>query len=149
MPRRFGIELRAVGVIFFVLLIVVTSGILAYRNFSHVIQTVAIASRPHMKLVQLEALRSNLSDAESSVRSYNLTHNENYLSSFYATVYAVDQILVSLRNGDSADHHLIDSLAGMVDEKYEVLGEILLLQNNEKVTDELKRIARKLDETTK
>ncbi len=123
------------------------TGILAFVNLNRVVDNINKASNPDLKLLLLESLTSELSHAESSVKSYNLTRDKQYLEPYAKILDGVYGLMDSISHnasGDPKSRILADSLKGLVQHKNDVLEAILLLRNNELVTEELKRIDSKL-----
>lgn len=144
-----NIQLEKIIIISLLVAFVFVSGtaIVSYLNLNKVVENINKASNPDLKLLLLESLTSDLSHAESSVKSYNLTRDEEYLEPYSSVMMNVYQTLDSIMVNAEADFRskiLADSLQNLVFEKEDILDSILRLRNNEVVTEELKKINSKL-----
>lgn len=141
-------EFRIFSILALAMICVIAIGIAAYKNFSSIVTNISKVNNPGMQIVLLESLRSNLAYAESSVKSYNLTRDEAYLAPFSNNLLTIDQLLDSIKikgHADPVQKPLVDSLDFLVREKSKILRSILMLKNNEGVTNELNRIYSKLN----
>lgn len=148
MGKAFAFEIKVVLVLAAVLLMVATTGILAYKSLTGIVRDVDLAVRPDEKLTLLKQISADLYDAESSVKSYNLTHNNDYLSPFYNSVASVDDRmneLSRLSKNDTVQRAISDSINMLIEKKYELLNEMLALRHDEKITNELKKISLSLE----
>ena len=69
--------------LFLVFILVIITGVLSFIRLDHIINTINNGSRPDQKLLLVKEIYGNLSEAESSVKSYSLTKSDHYLSRFY------------------------------------------------------------------
>ena len=132
----------------FVFVFIAGTAVLSFANLKNVVHNINIASSPNLNLLQLESLTSELSYAESSVKSYNLTREFNYLEPYFRTIKKVNSLMDSIIVNASKDKKSIElgsSLDELVSQKLSILESILRLRNNELVTEELNRINSKLD----
>lgn len=147
--KHLAIEVKIALAISVLVFTVIGIGVFTYSKLTNIVNQVTDVARPDLKLVYLEQLLNNLSNAEGGVKSYNLTRDTSYLPQYYQSVSTVDSILRNLHEGvdDTQIKAHTDSLSYLVSEKYQILEAILLLQNNERVTDELKRITKRIKQT--
>ncbi len=152
MIKKFTTEFRIAISIISILIIVVVTGVWGYFSLTKVVDKVSDSARPDMRLALMEQLLANLAHAESSVKSFNLTRDGAYLTPFYRSLTTIDGQVAALKKmsaaNDSAYVALTDSIEQLIEKKYHVLTEILSLGNNEKVTDELRRIAAQAELST-
>lgn len=152
MMKKFSTEFRIAAIIIGILCIVILTGVWGYFSLTRVVEKVSDSARPDMRLALMEQLLANLAHAESSVKSYNLTRDEVYLTPFYRSLSTIDGQVASLKKlsakNDSTYIALTDSIEQLIEKKYQVLSDILSLGNNERVTDELKRIAAQAELST-
>ncbi|HUH74334.1 MAG TPA: ATP-binding protein [Chitinophagales bacterium] len=135
------------AVLIFVFVFIAGTAVLSFSNLKAVVENINTASSPNLNLLQLESLTSDLSYAESSVKSYNLTRDIVYLEPYLNTVNDVNALMDSILVNASKDKNSInlgDSLEMLVTQKLSILESILALRNNEGVTEELNRINSKL-----
>lgn len=149
--KQLTTEWKISAVLLSILLIVASIGILTYVGLSSIVNRVTEASSPDMRLVLTEQLLTNLSHAESSVKSYNLSRDDSYLVPFYRSLTIIDKQVNDLRvlsENDTVYTHLTDSMALLIEQKYAILTNLLGLGNNERVTNELRRIAERAELST-
>ncbi len=130
--KRFSFEFKVLGLLFLILAIVAVTGILAYQRLNHIVDTISYESRPDAPLIIVKDILNDLSDAENSVKSYSLTKDDNYLALFYEKARQTDEKLDELQQlagGDEQTMPLIDSLENMVEQKYNLLNELLTSQD--------------------
>jgi signal transduction histidine kinase/CheY-like chemotaxis protein/HPt (histidine-containing phosphotransfer) domain-containing protein len=150
MAKKFSFEIRITTVLIAVLILVVAIGVLAFRSLHGIVADVKEATEPNSRITLLKQVITDLSDAESSIKTYRLTGDDNYLDPFYNSISSVDERMQELHrqsNGEAAQEKLADSVQQLVELKYQVLNKFLLLEGNEKVTGELQKISKKLKET--
>lgn len=152
MIKKFTTEFRIAASIISILIIVVVTGVWGYFSLTKVVDKVSDSARPDMRLALMEQLLANLAHAESSVKSFNLTRDGAYLTPFYRSLTTIDGQVAALKKISSANDSsyiaLTDSIEQLIEKKYHILTEILSLGNNEKVTDELRRIAAQAELST-
>lgn len=145
----FTFEIRIVSVLVAVFILVTAIGILTFNSLHGIVTDVKQATSPNTKIDLLKQVVGELTDAESSIKSYQLTKDENYLTPFYQSLVTIDDRMEQLHTQSSGKQyleHLADSVEELVKLKYEIFNQILQLENNEKVTQELQRISQKLVE---
>jgi signal transduction histidine kinase/ActR/RegA family two-component response regulator len=150
MANRFSFEIKTSGTTLLILSFVIATGIFTYRNLKEIVDEVTHASQPNTKIALLKQITSDLSDAESSVKSYNLTGDKNYLSPFYAAVTSIDEKIEELQyiSAQSPQQKvLIDSIEVLIEEKYTILNNLLSLRKDQEIVNELDRISRQLEST--
>lgn len=149
MKRFFAFELKIVSVLVAVVILVAATGYFAYRSMTGIVQEVSMAARPDAKLTLLKQILSDLSDAESSVKSYNLTQNNEYLTPFYSSLSSVDERMEELKQlskKNGAQKIIAERIHKLVEKKYELLNELLVLHYDDRITDELKKISVNLEQ---
>jgi signal transduction histidine kinase/DNA-binding NarL/FixJ family response regulator len=148
MSRKvFSFELRIIVILSLVLVMVTSIGVFTFNSLHGIIIDAKEATQPNTKIDLLKQVVGDLTDAESSMKSYRLTNDESYLTPFYESISQVDGRMALLKQQSSGEEYLVklaDSVAQLVEIKYSLLNRLLLLENNEKVADELQKIAQKL-----
>lgn len=145
--KVFSFELRIIVILSVVLIMVTAIGVFTFNSLHGIIIEAKEATQPNTKIDLLKQVVGDLTDAESSMKSYRLTNDESYLTPFYESISQVDGRMALLKQQSSEDEYLVklaDSVAQLVEIKYSLLNRLLLLENNEKVADELQKIAQKL-----
>lgn len=147
--KKLQTETRIFIILALAFIFVALTGIAAYRNFTVVVDDITNYKNPGMQMIMLESLRSSLADAESSVKSYNLTRDADYLTPYTNNIDHINELMDSIKikaDKDATQKALADSLRTLVQQKEYILRNILLLKNNESVTEELNRIDSKLEQ---
>jgi signal transduction histidine kinase/ActR/RegA family two-component response regulator len=148
MLKRIAAEIRIISLILVVLLIVLFTAVLGYRGFRDIVNDVSQSAKPEIKLALLNEIASEITAAESSIKSYSLTRNAVFLSPFYKSVVAVELNMEKLRPlaaDNAAEKKILDRMSTLIDNKYALLNELLALHADESIMDELTRIADKIE----
>lgn len=126
-----------------VFILVLFTWALSFKRLDHIINTVNNGSRPDRKLLLVKEIYGNLSDAESSVKSYSLTRSDDYLSRFYEltdiTGNRFDDLKKLVSPGDTMAV-FIDTLAGLVDRKFTILDKLLAIQDEFRVQQAMDKV---------
>lgn len=149
MINRLSIKQKIVGIILIVLFLVSTVGILTYRQFSKVLVNVSEATKPDLRINMTKNLLFDLTQAENSVKTYTLTHDSLYLDQYQYYSDKIATRLVSLNdlNKESKIKEIdFDTLENLIVLKFEVLDELLTLQNEFRVVEALEKVSEKLGE---
>lgn len=128
MNKRF--EYRIAVVMLVALALVSVTGIYAYRQFSQVVFSLGKDVLPDLRLVTAKAVMNGLSDAENSVKSYNLTKDSLYLDQFNSAVGRTERSIKRLREltaEEAASISQLDSIDSLVVKKFDLLNEWLRL----------------------
>lgn len=148
MLKRIAAEIRIISLILVVLLIVIFTAVLGYRGFRDIVNDVSQSAQPEIKLALLNEIVSEITTAESSIKSYSLTRNALFLSPFYKSVVAVELKMEKLRPlaaDNPAEKKILERMGVLIDNKYALLNELLTLHADESIMDELTRIAEKME----
>src|ERR1051325_6729375 len=152
--RSFSFEIRVIIFTMLVLLAVVaTSGMLAYRSLSAIVDSSGTDTLRDSKRLALKNILSDLADAGNSVHSYSLVKDSAYLEPFYSSVISVDEKLNRLSQlyaNDASHREAVDSLSYLVAAKYEILRKFLTLHDDQRIVESLQLLATKMhpQETT-
>ena len=131
--KSLSTENRIVLLLVIVIGIVAVSGLVSYNRLSGIIGSVQSDLRPDQRLLVMKEVLTDISDAEISVKTYTLTNNEQYLEAFYLSVNHTGILLDRLRRFDQEDAFFIaqvDSLESLVKLKFNVLEDLISIQNN-------------------
>ncbi|MCL4522569.1 MAG: CHASE3 domain-containing protein [Acidobacteria bacterium] len=88
------------------LALLIFNGFISYRNTQQLIEQSDLETRSRQVLASLEALRRNLTDAETGQRGYILTGEDKFLAPYKAAVTEVPEEFATLRNltAENAQH---------------------------------------------
>ena len=132
-----------------VFVLVIVTGFMSYLRLDHIINTVNTGSRPDRKLLLVKEIYNDLSEAENSVKSYSLTRNDDYLSMFYeltnVTGDRFDDLKKLISPGDTMAV-FIDTLDGLVEQKFMILDRLLVIQDEFRVQQVMDRMMQSIRE---
>ena len=138
------------GILLLVFVLVIVTGVVTYIRLNRIVETVSKGIRPDEKLLLVKDIFNNLSDAENSVKSYSLTRNETYLSHFFQMVQETEgdfeRLMDLTREGDIMQPY-IDSLDVLVEKKFEILDDMLVIQDEYRVQQALNKVVERIRET--
>lgn len=140
---RLTVELKMILLLIVAVLLVVITGIYAYKQFSSIVTKISTEARPDIQLITARALLNDLKDAEISVKSYTLTKDAMELEKFYQSVEASNTKLLQLYDSDSSNNRInkeLNQLDSLIGEKFIVLNELLIVQNEFRVQEALDKV---------
>lgn len=149
---NFPFKIQLVTIVIITLIMLAVIGVVTYFRLTYIVNNVAESARPNVKLIFLKQINTDLSAAESTVKSYKLTRNSNYLRPFFSSVFVINNKVNTLQKlcaDNSKQKEMCDSIKHLVEKKYSLLNQLLLLEDEAKITEELNRISRKIDEAQK
>lgn len=115
-----------------VLFIAVLSAVFVNNSLQSIVDEISEESEIDENLVLLKGMMADISDAESSVKSYGLTKNEEYLDDYNLQLNAVNQKILELRQTVESGSELekgLPKIDTLVNQKFEVLDELLVVQS--------------------
>ncbi len=157
MKKRFSFEVKITVILAFILVLVTLTGMLAYNRFSSIVSNFSNGSRYDMRIVDLKNLEKDLSLAESNVKSYSLSKDTVYVHLFNIAIRQAENKLADLKNSIYTNSDLrvpMDSIYEMVENKFRILNDLLLIQDQyrvqvalDKVENKIENAALKIDES--
>lgn len=147
--KKFSFETRISLLLMLVFILVLITAIFTYRGLNSIVNSVDRELRPDARLLIMKEILNNLADAENSAKSFSLTQNEEYLTEFYLTINRTDEFfaeLDSITEGYDKEHGSIEFLDSLVSEKFDVLNELLYLQDNSRTQEALKQVSEQLEQ---
>ncbi|HYX05832.1 MAG TPA: ATP-binding protein [Bacteroidales bacterium] len=113
------------------LLVIITAGYIAYKSFTKLTNTIDNLAKPNVVLISLQDVLTNISKAETSIRSYASSGRKTHLNLYYSFIDSADTELTNLKElmKDSSRRELVDSIYTLLDEKKEILGYYIQLQS--------------------
>ena len=144
-------ELRVVIILLLTIVMVCFAGIILYNTLSAIAKNVDTTINIETKnTTTLKQILVEMREAENSVKSYHLTHNQEYLISFYASVTILEVKLQELKQTNNPlprERIIIDSVILLSEKRFELLKQQLYTSNELKITNELNAISLKIDES--
>ncbi len=146
--KPMSFEIRVITGILLSLIFIVVIASLAYNTLSGIVQQISESVRPDAKLLLAKEINSDLSDAESSVKSYTITHDDLYLQPFYNSISSIDNKLSKLKmltEKDSGYSSLVHKLEMLTEEKFVILDKLIGLQEDNRVETTLSDLKEKIE----
>ena len=128
-------------------LAVIVASFITITNFLQLQNSVNELSLPDVKLLKLNKMLTDISEAESSIRSYTLTENEEYLNKYYQTADIIRSELNSLKDltYNSIDqYNKIDSISKLWDSKINIFDNYIELKSRARNKDFSKQAIMKI-----
>lgn len=134
-----------------IVVLVSTVGFLTYRQFTKVLDSVNDSAQPDLRMSLTKDLLFDLSQAENSVKTYTLTHDSLYIEQYERFSKRVhDQLdeLSSINVHVEEEAFYFDTLTKLIAIKFDVLDELLTLQNEFRVVKALEKVEEHLGTLT-
>ncbi|MDT8393038.1 MAG: ATP-binding protein [Bacteroidales bacterium] len=139
-------------ILLLVFVLVTVTSILSFIRLNNIILSVKKGVRPEQNLILAKEIFFYLSEAENSVKSYSLTKNNKDMVRFYeltdVTGNSMDE-LKGLSEGDDSFAPLIDSLELLVSSKFDILDQLLVLQDEYLVNQAMHEVMRNIRQQEK
>ncbi|UKN01041.1 SpoIIE family protein phosphatase [Paracrocinitomix mangrovi] len=150
MLKKTSFEKKVIGMLVLVVLAVSCISALVYFNLRQIINEITEEARQDENLIIMKEMVYDLSDAENGVKSYSLTKDPAYLEEFEENSVAVDQKIQKLRElskGNEESLALVDSLDVLTKNKFVILEDLLILQEQYGVDRVLDQVIQNLEKT--
>ena len=115
------------------LLMLFSLGVISYQTTTELVHVAELRSRAHEMLLELDALLSALTDAETGQRGYVIVGEERYLEPYQAGTRATNQAIVNLRRltaDNPNQQRRLDALELIVASKIAELNETIDLRKS-------------------
>lgn len=152
MRKRMSFKIKIIVIMSVISVLVTVIGIFVYLQFSGIVKQVKEATRTDLRIVAAKELLNDLTDAENSVKTFTLTRDTVYLNEYDSIVANVDSKVVLLYAGSNntfEDRKNMDSLNSLTSLKFQILNEILALQNEFRVKEALQKVSEKIEKVAK
>lgn len=139
---------KIIGIMLLAMILLGLTGYFSYRKFSDMVRSISLAVQPDLFLVASKSLLNDLTEAENNVKSYTLTKDSTYLKSFYLSVDRVDSKLSQLKKLQklrSDSSNTLDSVELLIIAKFNLLHDLLLLQDEFRVQVALDKVIRNVE----
>lgn len=121
-----------------IILAVVVAAFFSYISFTKLLDSVEELTEPDTKSIKLNQILTDISEAESSTRSYILTRDKSYLDNYYEYVASINKNINELRiltQVNESQYLKVDSIDRLFGEKVESLNSFIDLKNSRQNTD--------------
>jgi len=95
-PVRIWIKPKVLAGFIIILAFAIAAISITYDGFVELSRTKQSLSHPNKKLVTLNAVLADIYEAESNIRTYTLTHNEDYLNFYFTFLIKINDKVDSL-----------------------------------------------------
>ena len=132
-----------------VILAIFAAGVYTYHSFNLMLQAMDTLSKPEAKLVHLNEVMTEISNAEGSARAYTLTKEQHYLRNYWDQFSTIEERIQKLQKDmqDNAYQRArIDSVATLLKKKQNDLRSFLLLKDKEAKNAPLKKALKIIDQ---
>lgn len=146
--KKLSIRQKFIGMVIVIVLLVAIVGISTYRQLANVVDVIQENTAPDRRYGLAKNILYNLSQSENAVKSYSLTMDSSYYHNYNEYRSKVESDLRKIQEGAKSNKRIdskLDSLQSLVNQKYLILKQLLLTQNEFRVEDALDKIEVKLD----
>ena len=147
--RKASFELKIALIMLVAVIIVSATGFLAYDRLTSIADSLLKEARPDLKLVILKGILSDLADAESHIKSYSITRDDQHLEPYYYTISEIDDKIDEL---NALSYHAsqersaeIDSIGILIEEKFRIWDEMLQVSQNDPLKKVFTQIKQKIE----
>lgn len=143
-----NVRIKIGFIMFLGVVIILATGFLSYRSLSSIITYIHTEQRTDNTMLTIKRISNNLEQAEQGIRIYTTVGEEQYLEPYYNNMVKIDEQIEKLsadKSEDSLYTSIIDTLSYLIDEKFAVWNEILVLYNDYNIDKKLDEITTKID----
>ncbi|MBI1184417.1 response regulator [bacterium] len=143
--RKSQVRIKVILSIAFALVLVL--GILTYQNLAGLVNQASNAAKPDLTLLEIKSITNEIASGELLVKSYTLKNDTSIISKYTHNFQRIDHRLSSLRNESqsTAMTHLIDSISGLMDQKFGLITSLFEVQNAKGVEKVFDKISKELN----
>lgn len=148
MDKKTSFQYKVFTIMLIVIILVGFTGFYAYQQFSQIISKISAEAKADMRLVTAKSLMNDIFEAENSVKSFSLTKDTTYLDRFYIAAEKSDSKLESLKEFKPKNKEIhidIDSLNTLIIKKFNILNDLLLVQDKYRVEEALNKVVIKIE----
>ncbi|HPQ33717.1 MAG TPA: ATP-binding protein [Tenuifilaceae bacterium] len=133
-PQRTWIKPKVILAFMVIVAIAVAAVAITFKGFLGLTKTRETLSQPNKKLVKLNGILTEIYDAEGSIRTYTLTHEEDYLNQYFTSLLnvndEVDSLLVLTLN-DPIQRSKVELIKNLLLRKGRILNDLLYLKSSD------------------
>ncbi len=132
------LRIRTKLIIGFMLIIILSTGLglMVFLNLKKISNISHSLSNPNERLIRLNHILKDISEAESTLRTYSLTRDENLLSSYFRNIYLINSKVDTLKqlSGNEDQKESIEKVAKLLNQKIKLLDELITLKSQDKTS---------------
>ena len=133
-PKRTWIKPKVILAFMVIVAIAVAAVGITFKGFLDLTKTRETLSEPSKKLVKLNGILTEIYDAESSIRTYTLTHEEEYLNQYFSSLLNInDEVdtLLGLTLNDPIQRSKIEFIKDLLLRKGRILNDLIYLKSSD------------------
>src|SRR5690606_1394707 len=92
-----NIKIKLLVGISLTIIVLAVAGTITYFSFTQLFSSVETLARPDTKLISINHLLADISEAEASLRSYILTNNKGHLDQYEVSLESITEKIASLK----------------------------------------------------
>ena len=129
---RLAFEKKITGLLLVIILIVLASSFIVYRNLDSIVTDISEEVTPDETLIVIKDIVNDITIAENKAKTYSLNQQSEYLSEFNAKTEEVNEKLDQLKEitgNDVNRFKKVELLDSLIEQKNIVLEEFLIFQD--------------------
>lgn len=141
--RNLKIKGRLLIVLVTTLLVVISSAFVVNQTLQNILYNLNEEARPNARLIHLKSVLYIVTNAESQVKSYGITLDEDYLTRYNQSITRVDstvKLLYREAKGDSTFFKEVNRIDSLSNKKFEILDELLIVSNEQSIRGVLEKV---------
>ena len=134
------------------ILTITIAGHFTYESFNQMIRAMDSIGQPKTKLLHLNQILTDISNAEGSMRAYTLTNKCQYLNQYWKQFYRVEQQIQALKlemRPRSQQYTQLDSVQQLLWEKQEKMRTFLALKEQDRQAVSYQKAITRIENTAK
>ena len=134
-PIRIWIKPKVLAGFAIIIAFAIAAISITYNGFIELSNTKQSLSHPNKKLITLNSALADIYEAESNIRAYNLTRNEDYLNVYFSFLIKINDkvdTLLSLTKDSQSQRLKIKTIKLLLERKEKVLNEFIDLMKVER-----------------
>ncbi|NVO10231.1 MAG: response regulator [Bacteroidales bacterium] len=134
-PIRIWIKPKVLAGFIIILAFAIAAISITYNGFIELSRTKQSLSHPNKKLITLNSVLADIYEAESNIRAYNLSQNEDYLNFYFSFLLKInDKVdsLLYLTKDNSSQRAKIKTIKQFLERKEKVLDEFIDLKKKDR-----------------
>jgi signal transduction histidine kinase/AmiR/NasT family two-component response regulator/HPt (histidine-containing phosphotransfer) domain-containing protein len=134
-PIQIWVKPKVLAGFTIILAFAIASISITYNGFTELLKTRQSLSHPNKKLVTLNSALADIYEAESNIRAYNLSQNEDYLNYYFSFLLKINDkvdTLLYLTKDNSSQKAKIKTIKQLLEKKAKVLDEFIDLKKNDR-----------------
>jgi signal transduction histidine kinase/DNA-binding response OmpR family regulator len=143
-----NVKVKIGFIMFLAVCVIMASGFLSYKSLSSIVAYIHTEKLPESAMNRIENITQAMEQAEQGIRIYTTLGDETYLEPYYKNRTRIYDELDHLRTEkvDEVEYKsLIDTLNYLIDEKFYVWNEILVLYNDYNIERIIEEISVEID----